>query len=182
MFEKFIVPVVVGATAAVVGACAYVGGRIKKLTDRFDRSVSDLKDISEKEISEELLRKAVDEAADSKMERYAREVHNEVLDEYKAALRKEIRVVIDTEAKTIKDKAQDEIERQISNIDISDMKRRVRERAEDKVVDKFDGQLDDILEKFNDKLGGVAKVYSEIEGVIRGVKASNEKKISFSLD
>lgn len=182
MFEKFIVPVVVGTGIVVVGACAFVGSRIKNLASKFDRSVKDLKDISEKEITKEVMDEAVKAAADSKMERYAREVHSEVLDEGKAALRKEIRIVVDAEAKTIKDKTQEEIERQVSNIDISDMKRRVRERAEDKVVDKFDGQLDDILDKFNDKLGGVAKVYSEIEGVIRGVKASNEKKISFSLD
>ena len=48
----------------------------------------------------------------------------------------------------------------------------IKEKAEQKIVDKFDDNLDDLLDKFNGKLDDVSKIYRSIANTI----SSNREK------
>lgn len=78
----------------------------------------------------------------------------------------EISKVINGEFNLVSSKVKDEIATQIANIDHTAMYNSIRKSAEKKVVDKFDGSLDDLLEQHKRELNNVSRVYGSVADVI----------------
>ena len=78
------------------------------------------------------------------------------------AINERAKNVVDEEFKTASEKARNEIDRQVREIDIKGLKRDIRESAEKKMVEKLDGSMDDILDTFNKNLNNVSSIYKSI--------------------
>ena len=121
-------------------------------------AVDDLATKTEITISDDILDRAVQKAVDREVSyistRIARDLNSEI--------RSEVKNSVDLSSVTIKSLASKEIERQVRNIDISDMEKEVVHRAKDAIAEKFDKKLDGILDDFNDQLQSVQKIYSSI--------------------
>ena len=121
-------------------------------------AVDDLATKTEITISDDILDRAIQKAVDREVSyistRIARDLNSEI--------RSEVKNSVDLSSVTIKSLASKEIERQVRNIDISDMEKEVVHRAKDAIAEKFDKKLDGILDDFNDQLQSVQKIYSSI--------------------
>lgn len=136
--------------------------KLAKVSERLDRSINDIADNMEFDIPEELISKAVDEAVNTEARKAVNRVTNETISELKRDVRSEVQRAIDKEYNNLKDTVLKEITVQASKIDVSRVRRSVEEAAEQAALDKFDDNLDDILEKFNDNLTNTSKIYSSI--------------------
>ena len=121
-------------------------------------TVDDLATKTEITISDDILDRAIQKAVDREVSyistRITRDLNSEI--------RSEVKNSVDLSSVTIKSLASKEIERQVRNIDISDMEKEVVHRAKDAIAEKFDKKLDGILDDFNDQLQSVQKIYSSI--------------------
>ena len=77
-------------------------------------------------------------------------------------IRSEVEKSVHSSVNDIKSSVKTEIERQVKNIDISDMEREIVSQAKEAVADKFDRKLDDLLEEYNENLQNVKKIYGSI--------------------
>ena len=143
----------------LVGIGYAIGAHTKlaKVSERLDRSINDIADNMEFDIPEELISKAVDEAVNTEARKAVNRVTNETISELKRDVRSEVQRAIDKEYDNLKDTVLKEITVQASKIDVGRVRRSVEE-----ALDKFDDNLDDILEKFNDNLTNTSKIYSSI--------------------
>lgn len=145
----------------IIGGISYIGylhSKIKNIEGMIQVAVDDLATKTEITISDDILNKAVQKAVD----REVGYISTKIVHDLNSEIRSEVRHSVDLSSTLIKGSVSKEIERQVRNIDISDMEREVVNRAKDAVAEKFDRKLDGVLSDFNDQLQSVQKIYSSI--------------------
>ena len=152
--------VVIGILVTIggVGYIGYLHSKINELSSMVQVAVDDLATQTEITISDDILDRAVQKAVD----REVSYISSRIVRDLNSEIRSEVKHSVDLSSVTIKSLASKEIERQVRNIDISDMEKEVVHRAKDAIAEKFDKKLDGILDDFNDQLQSVQKIYSSI--------------------
>lgn len=159
--------ILVGAAGWIVGliGIGYAIGthsKVNKLCDKLDCSVEDLVDNTDIHIPEETINRVVERAvakrADYAVDRAIRAAVVKVQDE----ITNQVASAVNKECDRLEDSVKKEIKSQIRLIDISDLRREVKEEA----AEKLEESMDDILEKFNGDLENVSKIYSSIANAI----------------
>jgi len=146
---------------SAVGGVSYLGylhNRINKIEDMITVAVNDISETVEVSISDEMLETAMQRAVDREVRFIAKGIKLEVDRE----IRSEVKKSVCSSANDIKASVKTEIERQVKNIDISDMEREIVSQAKEAVADKFDRKLDNLLEEYNENLQNVKKIYGSI--------------------
>lgn len=178
--------IAVGAVAlatTITTLCGVALNKINKMAKKFDKGVKDLEEVTVKDIQAKLVEEAVNQAADEKVGQYVALANKAVLSDARETIRKEVDSAVREAKRDISDKVSTEISEQASQIDMDDLKRRVRDKAEAKVLQKFDGNLQDLLDKFSGNLSQVQKIYGSIADTLgKGAAKDDDKKITFSLN
>ena len=189
MFEKAMIAggLVVATVLTAVSTATLI--KANKIGKKFDKGVTELESITIKDIQEKMVEDAVKNAAEDKVGQYVYRAHKEVMDIARDEIKKEREKMSEDERKRwmkkveIKDKVSAEIIDQASKIDIEDMRKSVREKAENQVLSKFKGDLNDLLEKYSGNLQQINQIYSSVANALgKGVNGSdNSQKLTFSL-
>jgi len=168
----------------LLGAAAFFGWQCIKLyktAKRLDMTIDDLANREPVDIQQAIVDKAVERAVD-------REVHTAVSDtatkirvQMQADMRKEIRKDVDNAYEELRAEVTKKIAEEVAAIDVDVLKKEVTEQAREKIVKKFDGSLDTLLDGFNHNLRNVTRIYDGISSVMSGNK-SNGRELSFRLD
>lgn len=172
MFEKFIVPVVVGVGSLIMAAVGVDIYQNRQVAKRVDMSVKDLKRATAKDISEAVLEKSVREAANDQVETMMKHIRSDVMTSAKQSLDYEARKAVKDASEQIQKEVGEKISAEASLIDMTALKKSARDKAEEKILSKFDGNLEDLLSKFNDNLSNVQKIYG---GIADAITKTNEK-------
>ena len=160
---------VCGCVVGLIGVGYAVGTHTKlsKISERLNNSIDDLADNMEIDIPEEMVNKAIENAVKIESKRAVEKATNETISALKKEIRSEVQTAVNKEYETIKDSA--------AKIDVSRVRRDVEAAAKEAALEKFDDNLDDILEKFNDSLTSTSKIYSSIrEAITRSSDSGKE--------
>lgn len=166
-----------GFIVGLVGVGYAIGTRSKlaKISERLNTSIDVLADTVEIDISEELINRAVEKAANTAVKGALAKATNEAVDEARHRIRREVVSAIDKEYETIRDSVLRETNAAASKIDVNKVRRDVEKAAEKMALDKFDANLDGILAKFNNDLDNTAKIYSTIKSTMIPATNSNRE-------
>ena len=148
--------------------------KMAKIAERLDRSIDDLAAGTEIDISETLINKAVEKAAKDEAKRAVETATKEAIEQVKKDIHAKIQQEVEKEYDSIKDSVLKEITVSASKIDTNRVRRDVEEAAKKAALDKFDDNLDDILEKFNKDLDNTSKIYGSIREALS--KDTNSSK------
>ena len=150
--------------AGLVGIGYAIGTHTKlaKVSDRLDKSINEIADNMEFDIPEELINKSIDKAVQIEVKRAVEKATNEAISELKRDIRSEVQNEVNKEYDNIKSEVLKEITVSASKIDVTRVRRDVEEAAKKAALEKFDDNLDDILEKFNNDLDNTSRIYSSI--------------------
>lgn len=162
--------------AGLVGIGYAIGTHTKmaKISERLDRSINDLADNMEIDIPEKLIDKAIEEAAKNEARRAVEEATKEVANQIKNDIHAKVQKEVDKEYDSIKESVLKEITVSASKIDASKVRKDVEEAAKKTALDKFDDNLDDILEKFNKDLDNTSKIYGSIREALTKNSSSSK--------
>ena len=183
MIQKYVV-IGGGVFAVTVLGLTLVGlSKINTMAKQFNKATSEMKDVTVKDIQDAIVESAVRDAAEDKVSGYVARARNEVMDAAKAELSTEVRAAVNEAKPEIKNQLTGEIERQVANIDIEDMKKTVRAHAEEKVLNKFEGNLQDLLDKYSGNLARIQKIYDSVaEAMGKGINGKDSGgKLTFSV-
>ena len=154
------------------GICAHT--KLSKVSNRLDKSIDDLADGTDIDIPEALVNKAVEKAVQAEAKRAVERATNETISAMKKDIHAEVQREVNKEYDSIKDSVLKEITVSASKIDAFKVRRDIEEAAKKAALDKFDDNLDDILEKFNENLDNTSRIYSSIRETL--TKGSNSGK------
>lgn len=169
-----------GFTVGLIGIGYAIGTRKKMndICDKIDKTIEEVSGDIKINISETVVRKAVDKAVDRDVEYEVKRATDRVIKDIEKDIKSQVQSAINSEYADLKKKVSDEMTEKVSKIDISSLKADVREQAAEKILDKFDGNLDDILENFNNNLTSVQKIYSSIA---KSMSKDESKEMTFKI-
>ena len=153
------------ASLAVSGIMLYVASKIAKKIDDDSLTLSEKIPVA---IEDEIIKNAVNERVEREVKKKVSSASEDVYKEVHGEIRDAVLKEVANEKKNIADNVKSEIEKKINGIDIDDLRREVISKAKDKVAEKFDGDLNGILDRYNSDLSNISKIYSSIASSIGG--------------
>jgi len=162
--NKIVIVAVGNAVVATVSLTisAITAIRNHSMLRKVNKSLGQVEYMTEDKIAEGMIETAVARSADKKVDRYMQKVEDDILQNANRKLEAQARNAVENAASGIREKAADEIARQVENIDIEKLKKRVCDKAEEHIIEKFDGCLDASVKKFQSNLDNTAKILNKI--------------------
>ena len=152
------------AGVTVASAVTSVASAIKsnKTAKKISKSIGKVEEISEDQISEIMVQKAVQRAANMRVDRYMQDTEDQVLLTADRDLKIQAKNAVEKASIDIREQAAEKISQQVAELNIEDLKTQVRCQAEKHVLEKLDGVLDDSATKFNEHIKNTQKIYDKI--------------------
>lgn len=149
-----------------IGYAIATHNKLAKISERLDRSIDSLADDMEIDISDELINKAVDKAVAAAAKNAVNIATTNAMAEVKRDIHNKVSAAVEREYGSIKDKVLSEATVSASKINVDRVRREVEAAAKKAALDKFDVNLESVLEKFNGDLDNTVKIYSAIKNVM----------------
>lgn len=161
-----------------LGYAMYTTAKMSMVAKKLDKTIDDLsKDITV-DLPDRIVEKAVDKAVDREARRAVTEATSKAVKSITNDIHKEVKNAVDTAYTDLKDDVSKEMKRQVEKIDISDLRKEVVKAAKERVAEKFDDDLDEILNKYNADLSNVSKIYKSIADKMTG---NNDNEMIFKI-
>lgn len=157
-------------TVVSLGYAFIVTQKVDRVAKRLDTTVDDISRNTTIEVPESVVNEAIHVAADRAARLAVREATHDIVEGMKKDIRSEVKESVKESSEDIRTRVSKEINRQVSNIDISELRRQVVNDSKEMAVEKLNGDMDDILKNFNDELLNISKIYNSIAGSISGTK------------
>lgn len=158
---------VIGLTGFVVGlvGIGYAAGtrtKMNQISEKLDMSIDDLVHHTKIDIPHELIEHAVERSVEKKSQIAIDSTVSRAMQKADSIIRSSVSSTIENQYSSIKDRVLDEVTRRVSNINEDRLRDDIYNAAKEKAIEKFEANLDDILEKFNSDLENVGKIYKSI--------------------
>lgn len=159
------------ALLTALGVDAYEHSKVAR---KIGVATGDLKNMTAKEISPLIIDKAVSAAAKEEVSNLVRTVKTDIMGGAESQLGAAAKKAVSDASAMIQDKVEDKVAEEVGKIDIAELKKSATAKAEAKIIEKFDGSLDDSLAKFNEQLDNIRKIYGGISDVITRGQEQNK--------
>ena len=147
------------ATSAFCAVVAYRSNKkIDELNYKLEKRIDAISDNLEVDVPDEILERALRIAAESEAKRTIGTAGKEIISEYRGVVQSEVRKSVEMAYANTKTDVKDELNRQVSNLDISGIKKEVVEEASEKAKEKLDRELETIATKFSNDLDRSSKI------------------------
>ena len=203
--NKFAVGTFVAAVLALFGVGGYAAYENHETNKKIGKTADELKNATVRDISESMIRETVSRAAEEAVSRYIDKDNDEILRKAKSKLDADIFTMVQEQYGEAKRGVTEKIAAEVSKLDDPEgLKRSVRKRAEDILVNRFDSdladmkrkaenayddannryerKLEDISDKFEDKLNEKLEGYSDNLASMKKVYESIERAFGGNRD
>lgn len=140
--------------------------KLAKVSERLDHSIDSLASDMEIDIPDELINKAVDKAVAIAAKNAVSTATDAALSEVKHDIHLKVSDAVSREYDTIKDKVLREATSAASKINVARVTHDVEEAAKKIALEKFEVNLDGIVEKFTGDLDNVVKINQAIRAAL----------------
>lgn len=149
-----------------IGYAMYTTAKANKVCNKIDKTLDEICYDTDIDIPEEVVNAAIERAVDREVNRAVESAVNRTVREIKHDIHGQVKDAVTSTYSDIKERVAKEVSQEIANIDMASLKSTVTRHAEEKIVDKFDGNLDELLLKFNQKLESINSIYESIANTI----------------
>lgn len=162
---------------AGVGYAIYVTRKMDKICNKIDKSVDDLAKKTDVDIPESLIESAVDKAVDREVGLAVELATSKAVRAVTNDINLQVRNAVEAQYSDIRKSVSEELSNKVANIDMTKLNREVTEKAEQKIIEKFDGNLDELLTKFNRELDNITKIYKSISDTISNNNSRDKETV-----
>ena len=151
-----------GGSIIALGYSMILHKKLKDTQDLVESTVDNIAEDLEIDIPQKLVDEAIKKAVTREVSKFVRQAADEAVRDVRRDILVEVTTLVAASVGETKKAVSTEIIKQVSNINIQDLKNEVKELAKDKILEKFDGNLDSLLSDFNQNLNNVSKIYKSI--------------------
>lgn len=160
---------VIAGFVATVGYAIKVTTDLKDVSNKMDMAVKDLVNKTNIDIPQDMINRSIERAVTTEVRYQVEKACGSAVTAVRSDITKEIKSTVNDEFQRQKDDVAKELKRKINNLDISSIRQEVIKEAKDTAAEKFKSDLDDILEKHNEELESVTRIYSSIADKISSI-------------
>ena len=153
--------VFIGATGCVA-YMLHAGYKMHKVANRLDKTIDDLACNVDIPIDEKIIREVVETAAYREASQFSKSAAEKVKKDVQHDIFQKVCNAVNSAYSDVKSIVEKELRRKVGTIDISEIRKEIIEQAKNRATEKFEEELDDILDGFNENLENVTKIYSSI--------------------
>ena len=166
----------IGAAAGI--ALKLYSDNLKKKEENRRKQVEILSNGVEIKVDKDIVDEAIKTTVDRVVTHEVKDACNAAVFKVKADIHQEIKSVVDSVYSDIESSVKKELNTQLKNIDIADAKKEVIRKAKERVAEKFEDDLDEVLDKYNRDLDNISKIYSSIAQTLK----KDEKTVALKID
>lgn len=151
----------VGIAIGLVGLGYAFGthSKMAKISENLDRSIDDLASRTPVDIPDDMIKRAVEKAVASEVKQAVGKATDVITVDVKRDMHKQVSDAIESEYSNIKDQVLEELVTEASKIDAKRIRYDVEKAAKEQALEKFNDNLDDILDDYKSNLNNVTKIY-----------------------
>lgn len=171
-----------GVAIGLVGLGYAMGthSKMAKISEKLDRSIEDLASDMHIDIPNSMIECAVEKAVAAEAKQAVSKATDAAIVAVKRDIHKQVTDAVESEYSNIKETVLEELVTEAAKIDTKRVRADVERAAKEIALEKFDDNLDDILQKHNDELENVTKIYKAIADVVSPAK-SNDNEVVLRL-
>ena len=174
--------IVVGITGAALGLIGIgygIGMRSKlaKVSEKLDCSIEELANKTSVDIPDAMLERAIERAVSEQVREGVKKATDVAITAVKRDIHKQISDAVEEEYSNIKETVLEEVVTEAAKIDAKRVRADVEKAAKELAMEKFEANLDDILDKHNSELENVTKIYRAIADAVAPSKSSNDNEM-----
>lgn len=168
-----------GIGVGLVGIGYALGTRSKmaRISDNLERSIDELAGKTPVDIPNDMIERAVEKNVAYEVKQAVGKATDGIMLEIKRDIHKQVGDAVESEYTNIKETVLEELVNEAAKIDARRVRSDVEKAAKEHALEKFDDNLDDILENFNDQLKSTSKIYTSIADTMTGYKSNNRETV-----
>ena len=172
-FDGIIGLIGIGLGLVGVGYALGTHSKMAKISDNLDRAIDELASQVPVDIPNDMIERAVEKAVAYEAKQAVCKVADRVKHDVAYDMHKQVSDVIEQEYSSVKDVVLKELTDEAAKIDAKRVRYDVEKAAKEKALEKFDDNLDDIIENFNDQLKSTSKIYTSIADTMTKYKSND---------
>lgn len=152
---------------------------------KLDMTIDDVGRKSNVEIEQSIVDRAVERTVEHQVRKAVDESARLVREDIRKDIDKAVRKEVEDQYKQISEEVSERVSDIVGTINESAFKEKVMKKAEEKMLRKFDGSLDTLLNDANSKLsrelGSMITAYNGVRSLINNANSSNGRSINLNL-
>lgn len=168
-----------GATLGLLGIGYGLGMRSKmaKIGEKLDCSIEELASKTPVDIPESMIERAVEKAVAYEVKQAVNKATDVAVLAVKRDIHKQVSDAVEEEYSNVKETVLEELVTEAAKIDVKRVRADIEKAAKERAMEKFDDNLDDILNKHNSELENVTKIYKAIADAVAPSKSNNDNEM-----
>ena len=175
MKNTWMIFALLGVAGVSAGYACYVSKKHRDLVKKLDLAVDKAADNVDVKVSESIVNAAINKAVNAAVDKEVRESVSWVKTDIDNRIKQDVKAAIDDVYPEIKPELKSRLEDKLGDIDISSVRKEVVDKAAKKAMKKFDSDLEDVLDNYNNQLKTISSVYNSIKHRID----VNDEPVSF---
>ena len=173
---------VLGLVFGLVGIGYAMGthSKMAKISEKLERSIDDLAGNTPIDIPSGMIERAVEKAVALEAKQAVSKATDVAIVAVKRDIHKQVTDAVESEYSNIKNTVLDELVAEASKIDAKRVRADVERAAKEIALEKFDDNLDDILQKKNEELENAIKIYKAVADAVAPTR-SNDNEVVLRL-
>ena len=160
--NKFAVGTMVAAVLALLGVGVNAAYESHQTNKKIGQATDELKNATVKDITDSLLREAVQRAASLSVDKYIRDDNDAILSKANSTLANQISSLVNGRYNEVTKEVSDRLAKHVADLDHPDrIRKAVMEKAEKILLDRFDDDLDDLKDKAKDAYDDANERYEQ---------------------
>lgn len=147
---------------AGIAYASYIHLKVKETNNMIDISIDNLSKEVNVDVSALVIEKAVTRAVDREVNKAVNSISYEVQETIRKDINNKVRNAVSDAYSDIRGSVSKEVAKEVANLNMESLRKKVKEEAKQLVLDKFNENLDSLLEDFNQNLTNVSKIYGSI--------------------
>lgn len=180
MREESTMLIFVGGVAAI-GIAAFSAIKMGRIEKKLGDSITSLADKTVPEIQDAMVQRAIDTAVNREVEKQVKIASENAVLAVKNDISRQVRKAVEDAYGEVEHDVKLKLEKEVGEVNIDKIKREVIERAKDRAAEKFEDDMNDILQKYNENLEQVSKIYGGIAKTITGTVSPDLQSLRRAL-
>lgn len=176
-FDNFVGLLGVSAGLVGLGYGLAMHTKMAKIGEKLDCSIEDLANKTDIDIPDDMIERAVEKAVNREVRDAVKKASDAAVTAVKRDIHKQVADTVEAEYSDIKDKVLEELINEAAKIDAKRVRADIEKAAKEIALEKFEANLDDILDKHNTELENVTKIYKAIADAVAPTNRSNDNEM-----
>lgn len=170
---------VLGIAVGLIGVGYAVGTHTKmaKICEKLECSIDDLAGNTTVDIPDCMVQRAIEKAVAAEVKNAVGKATDAAMAEVKRDVHKQVSDAVEAEYTDLKSTVLSELTVEAAKIDVKRVREDVERAAKKMALEKFDDNLDKILEDFSEQLKNTSRIYTSIADTMSGYKVPGRETV-----